>query len=54
MPKLIPLPTMIDPRNAVFELSSLTPSGQREASAKEKSAARIKGGSRIRMLRHQR
>ena len=33
MPKLIPLPTMIDPRKAVFELSSVIRNGGSDASA---------------------
>ena len=34
MPKLMPLPMMIEPRNAVFELSSVMPNGGRLASPK--------------------
>ncbi len=33
IPKLMPLPTMIEPRNAVFEFSSVMPKGGRLASA---------------------
>ena len=35
MPKLMPLPTMIEPRKAVFELSSVTPNGGRLARPNE-------------------
>ena len=54
MPKLMPLPTMIEPRNAVFEFSSVTLAGGSDASPKAYTVARSSGGMRMGTLLHHR
>ena len=53
-PTLIPLPMMIDPRNAVFELSSVIPMGGSDAMANAYTVARSSGGMSTGMLIHHR
>jgi hypothetical protein len=53
MPKLMPLPMMIDPRNAVFELRAVIPNGGRLASAKAHTAATASGRNSAGTLRVQ-
>ena len=53
MPKLIPLPMMIEPRNAVFEFSSVMPNGGRLASANAPTAATQSGRNSAGTLRLQ-
>ena len=54
MPTLMPLPTMMDPRNAVVEFSSVTLAGGSDASPKAYTVARSSGGNSTATARHQR
>jgi hypothetical protein len=54
IPKLIPFPMMIDPKKAVFEFSSLTLNGGRDAKANERTAAMRSGGMSTNSARHHR
>ena len=54
IPKLMPLPMMIEPRNAVFELSSVMRNGGRLASANANTAATPSGRNSAGTLRRQR